>query len=159
MARLTHWGALHILARRNGGWKLQRAPPEGYIRSTMEQQITLQGAPAPASEDGVHITLTPQAAAKAKALMARDARSGLALRVGVEGGGCSGMQYTLTFDQPRDGDIALRQDGVDVVVDGRSAGYLDGLTLDYVDALHGAGFKFLNPNANRTCGCGSSFSA
>lgn len=125
----------------------------------MEQQITLQGAAVPAPEGPLRITLTPQAAAKARALMARDPRPDVALRVGVEGGGCSGMQYTLTFDERRAEDVAVEQDGVTVLVDAKSAAYLDGLTLDYVDALHGAGFKFLNPNASRTCGCGSSFSA
>jgi iron-sulfur cluster assembly accessory protein len=125
----------------------------------MEQQITLQGAAGPALDGPLHITLTSQAAAKARALMARDPRPGVALRVGVEGGGCSGMQYTLTFDERRADDVSVEQDGVTVLVDAKSAGYLDGLTLDYVDALSGAGFKFLNPNASRTCGCGSSFSA
>lgn len=125
----------------------------------MEQQITLQGAAAPAPAGPLSITLTPQAAAKARALLARDPRPGVALRVGVEGGGCSGMQYTLTFDERRADDLAIEQDGVVVVVAPASAGVLDGLTLDYVDALSGAGFKFLNPNASRTCGCGSSFSA
>lgn len=125
----------------------------------MEEQITLQGVVPPPSAGGVQITLTPRAAAKAKALMARDSRADVALRVGVEGGGCSGLQYTLTLDARHDDDVLLEQDGVPVVVDPKSATYLDGMTLDYVDALHGAGFKFLNPNASRTCGCGSSFSA
>jgi len=124
----------------------------------MEQQITLQGAAPHLPEDGVRIILTPLAVAKAKALLARDPHQATALRVGVDGGGCSGMQYTLSFDVQREGDHTLEQDGVTVVVDGKSSALLDGMTLDYVDALHGAGFKFLNPNADRTCGCGSSFS-
>jgi len=123
----------------------------------MEREITLQGTSLPAQSE-VRLSLTALAASKAKALMARDGRPALALRVGVEGGGCSGMQYALTFDERRADDLVVCQDGVDVVVDATSARYLDGLTIDYVDALHGAGFKFVNPNADRTCGCGSSFS-
>lgn len=122
----------------------------------MERQIQLEGVPAPAPSN-VRLRLTALAAGKAKALMQRDKRPSVALRIGVENGGCSGLQYALTFDEARSGDLLLHQDGVDVVVDAASAAYLDGVTIDYVDALHGAGFKFVNPNAERTCGCGSSF--
>ena len=82
------------------------------------------------------------------------------LRVSVTGGGCSGLKYGLTFDgSQRDDDIVVEQDGVKIFVDAASRPYLKGITLDYVHALHGAGFKFLNPKADRTCGCGTSFSA
>jgi iron-sulfur cluster assembly accessory protein len=82
------------------------------------------------------------------------------LRVGVKGGGCSGFQYSLNFtDEVDDEDILVSVDGVKIVTDAFSASYLKGTELDYVETLQGAGFKFSNPNAKRTCGCGSSFSA
>jgi iron-sulfur cluster assembly accessory protein len=82
------------------------------------------------------------------------------LRVGVKGGGCSGFQYSLNFtNEVDDEDILVEVDGVKIVTDAFSASYLKGTELDYVDTLQGSGFKFNNPNAKRTCGCGSSFSA
>ena len=82
------------------------------------------------------------------------------LRVGVKGGGCSGFQYSLNFtDEVDDEDQLVVVNGVKVVTDAFSASYLKGTELDYVETLQGAGFKFSNPNAKRTCGCGSSFSA
>jgi len=81
------------------------------------------------------------------------------LRVGVTGGGCSGMQYHLAFEEgPRSGDSVLDVGGVSVFVDSESQRFLHGMTIDYVSGLHAAGFKFINPNAARTCGCGTSFS-
>jgi iron-sulfur cluster insertion protein len=106
------------------------------------------------------LTLTESAAEMAKAAMQREGLKDAALRVAVVGGGCSGFQYSLNFDQtPRPDDAVFEQDGVRVFVDSTSAQYLRGVTIDYVNGLHGAGFKFINPNASRTCGCGSSFSA
>jgi iron-sulfur cluster assembly accessory protein len=82
------------------------------------------------------------------------------LRVGVRGGGCSGFQYSLNFtSEVDDEDVLVVVDGLKVVTDAFSASYLKGTELDYVDTLQGSGFKFNNPNAKRTCGCGSSFSA
>jgi len=82
------------------------------------------------------------------------------LRVGVKGGGCSGFQYSLNFtNEVDDEDILVLVDGVKIVTDAFSASYLKGTELDYVETLQGNGFKFNNPNAKRTCGCGSSFSA
>lgn len=80
------------------------------------------------------------------------------LRVGVLGGGCSGFQYTLSFDARKEGDVVMELDGVPVLVDEVALPYIAGTTLDYVEGLHGAGFRFDNPRASRTCGCGSSFS-
>jgi iron-sulfur cluster insertion protein len=81
------------------------------------------------------------------------------LRVSVVGGGCSGYQYGLDFDkEERMGDLAIQCDGVKIVIDPISVGYLKGTVVDYVSGLHGTGFQFKNPNAKRTCGCGSSFS-
>lgn len=80
------------------------------------------------------------------------------LRVGVKGGGCSGMSYTLGFDAaPKERDMVLDADGVQVFIDQKSIFYLMGITLDYSDGLSGKGFTFNNPNATKTCGCGSSF--
>ncbi len=83
-----------------------------------------------------------------------------ALRVSVVGGGCSGFSYQLGFDEhPQEGDQVLVYDGVRVLVDPTSAQYLEGTEIDFVSSLHGGGFKFSNPKATHTCGCGSSFSA
>ncbi len=106
------------------------------------------------------LTLTESAAEMAKAAMQREGLTDVGLRVAVVGGGCSGFQYSLNFEQtPRPDDAVFEQNGVRVFVDSTSAQYLHGVTIDYVSGLHGAGFKFINPNASRTCGCGSSFSA
>lgn len=104
------------------------------------------------------IHLTPIAAEQARAIMQREGMSDGFLRVGVIGGGCSGMQYSLNLDrEAKPGDIVFEEHGVRIVVDDGSLPYLRGTTIDYVAGLHGAGFKFVNPNASRTCGCGSSF--
>ena|ERR1700675_2237050 len=81
------------------------------------------------------------------------------LRIGVTGGGCSGFQYSLNFDTEKEGDRVCDFSGVRIYVDEISLPYIAGTTLDYVEGLHGAGFRFDNPRASRTCGCGSSFSA
>lgn len=110
------------------------------------------------SSDGVQLSQT--AIARVKVLLQREARpAGAGLRVSVVGGGCSGLQYSLGLDDaPTDEDAVSEFDGIKVFVDSSSAQYLVGTRIDYVDGLHGAGFKFVNPNADRTCGCGSSFS-
>src|SRR5512133_2966634 len=79
------------------------------------------------------------------------------LRVGVRGGGCSGFQYLLAFDEQRDGDTIVEDQGIRLLVDGPSIPYVRGSTVDYVDGLQGAGFKVENPNVIAACGCGSSF--
>ncbi len=79
------------------------------------------------------------------------------LRVGVKGGGCSGFQYQLAFDEQKDGDVVFESHGLKVLVDGPSLPYVDGSQIDYVDSLQGAGFQVNNPNVVAACGCGSSF--
>lgn len=105
------------------------------------------------------ITLTDKAVEMVRAALAEtEGEDGDFLRVGVKGGGCAGFQYSLNFtDEVDDDDIASVIGGVKVVTDTFSANYLKGTELDYVETLQGSGFKFVNPNAKRTCGCGSSF--
>ena len=79
------------------------------------------------------------------------------LRVGVKGGGCSGFQYQLAFDEQRDDDVVFEDHGLKLLVDPTSLSYVDGSQIDYVDSLTGAGFQVLNPNVVAACGCGSSF--
>ena len=79
------------------------------------------------------------------------------LRVGVRGGGCSGFQYQLAFDERRDGDIVFEDHGLQLLVEPQSLPYVDGSVIDYVESLQGAGFQVNNPNVVAACGCGSSF--
>lgn len=121
--------------------------------TTMTTNVSLGKRPEP-------ITLTEVAVAKVAALIAEeDGAEGLALRVAVKPGGCSGYSYDMYFDADVASDDLVREFGtVKVVVDPASAELLTGATLDYADGLQGAGFHITNPNATRTCGCGSSFS-
>jgi iron-sulfur cluster assembly protein/iron-sulfur cluster insertion protein len=105
------------------------------------------------------ITLTDDAAGKVKELIQQEDEDGLALRVAVRPGGCSGFSYEMFFDTDvADDDKTVDYDGVKVVVDASSVMLLEGATLDYKDGLQEAGFAIENPNAQNTCGCGSSFS-
>lgn len=105
------------------------------------------------------ITVTESAKKQAIRLMEDDGKPNAFIRVGVEGGGCSGLMYQLDFDnEEREGDQAFEDNGIKIVVDKKSYLYLIGTTLDYSGGLNGKGFVFVNPNADRTCGCGESFS-
>lgn len=105
------------------------------------------------------ITVTDSAREQAIHLMKEDGKPNLFIRVGVEGGGCSGLTYQLSFDnEEKDGDKSFEDNGVKIVVDKKSYLYLIGTSLDYSGGLNGKGFVFNNPNAERTCGCGESFS-
>jgi iron-sulfur cluster assembly protein/iron-sulfur cluster insertion protein len=105
------------------------------------------------------ITLSDDAAAKVTDLLAQEGNDALALRVAVRPGGCSGYSYEMFFDSEMASDDIVREFGaVKVVVDAASAELLSGSVLEYSDGLQGAGFHITNPNASRTCGCGSSFS-
>jgi iron-sulfur cluster assembly protein/iron-sulfur cluster insertion protein len=86
-----------------------------------------------------------------------DAASPGKLRLFVENGGCSGMQYGMSFDEPKPDDASFESEGVAIVVDPKSLTHLDGTTVDFDDGLHGKGFEIKNPNAHSTCGCGKSF--
>ncbi|HLQ60690.1 MAG TPA: iron-sulfur cluster insertion protein ErpA [Candidatus Acidoferrales bacterium] len=104
------------------------------------------------------VTLTDQALGQLKALLAREENPQLALRVFVSGGGCSGLQYGMAFDDNvRPGDEVVTHEGVKVLVDEFSAQHIRGSEIDYVDSLMGAGFTVHNPNAVRSCSCGHSF--
>ena len=105
------------------------------------------------------IKVTENAKTKALQLMRDDGNEGYFIRVGVKGGGCSGLMYELTFDNSlKENDKSFTDNGVEVVVDKKSFLYLVGTTLDFSGGLNGKGFVFSNPNADRTCGCGESFS-
>jgi iron-sulfur cluster assembly protein/iron-sulfur cluster insertion protein len=105
------------------------------------------------------ITLTDAAVAKVAELIEKENEPGLALRVAVRPGGCSGYSYEMFFDtEVNEDDISREFSGVKVVIDNASAELIKGSSLDYKDGLQGAGFHISNPNAHRTCGCGSSFS-
>lgn len=104
------------------------------------------------------ITLTDKAASKIAELLAgQEDSTDQALRVAVRGGGCSGFQYALAFDKPKDDDHVFEVDGVAVLVDKVSMQFVFGSEVDYVEGLQGAGFQVNNPNVVAACGCGSSF--
>ena len=116
----------------------------------MTQEVTYKAQGIQFTDIGaqkVHEFLSGQAEVSEKA----------GLRVGVKGGGCSGFQYQLAFDEQKDGDIVFESHGLKVLVDGPSLPYVDGSSIDYVDSLQGAGFQVNNPNVTAACGCGSSF--
>src|SRR3954453_3386176 len=105
------------------------------------------------------IKFTPQGAEKVSEFLDSQGEQAAvaALRVGVRGGGCSGFQYHVAFDEERDGDVVFEDHGLKILVDKQSLSYVDGSEIDYVDSLQGAGFQVNNPNVTAACGCGSSF--
>ncbi len=117
--------------------------------ATVEHQVDTPGETL--------IALTPVAAAKVRELLAEEGDETLVLRVAIQGGGCSGFQYGLGFDNVADGDVQLELEGVPVVVDPFSAPYLRGTTIDFLNSIEESGFKIDNPNATASCGCGHSF--
>lgn len=114
----------------------------------MSEQTTMQ-----------EIQITDKATAQVKKIMEENKiESNFGLRVGVKGGGCSGLTYQLGFDgEQKDGDTIIEKNGIKLFVDGKSLFYLTGTILDFSDGLNGKGFVFNNPNATKTCGCGESF--
>ena len=123
-----------------------------------QQDVNANSNGAASAMPGVN--LTPKALDAVRKMIAKEGLSAdQGLRISVVGGGCSGFQYSLGFDGRKEGDTLTVLDGVNVFIDEISLPYIAGTTLDYVEGLHNAGFRFDNPRASRTCGCGSSFSA
>jgi iron-sulfur cluster assembly accessory protein len=113
---------------------------------------------APAEAPATSVALTDAAALKVRALLDQEGRDDLRLRIAVQPGGCSGLQYQLFFDERTlDGDLELDQQGVPLVVDRMSAPYLGGATVDFTDTIEQQGFTIDNPNASNGCACGNSF--
>ncbi len=104
------------------------------------------------------VQITESALAQVKRIVAKDGREGVFLRLGVKGGGCSGFEYLMKLDtESKAIDMVMEIDGITVVCDSKSAKFLEGSTFDYTGNLIGGGFQFSNPNAARSCGCGTSF--
>lgn len=105
------------------------------------------------------VTLTDAAAEKIRSMMAKESKQGYALRFGVTTGGCAGLSYEMKFQKnPYDNDIAFEQKGITVIVNQESLEFIQGVEIDYVDTLKESGFKYTNPKAKSSCGCGTSFS-
>ena len=102
------------------------------------------------------ISLTQAAANRIKLLLVDKKETGI--RAGIQGGGCSGFTYILKFDNQKENDRIIHTHGINLYIDSKSYLYLMGTEIDFIDELNQSGFKFLNPNAKRTCGCGESFS-
>ncbi len=103
--------------------------------------------------------ITSKAADEIKKIMTQEQEDDLKLRIGVQGGGCSGLSYFMTIEQNQtENDRKINMHDINLIIDSKSAMYLDGTVVDFSDGLNGKGFVFNNPNAQRTCGCGSSFS-
>jgi iron-sulfur cluster assembly accessory protein len=110
------------------------------------------------TSNGSVVTLTASAAVEVKSLLAQPGNRGKSLRVFVEQGGCSGMQYSMTFDEKRPDDVSVEMHGVSVLVDPFSANLIGGAVVDFSDDMTSGGFKISNnPNARQSCGCGKSF--
>lgn len=132
----------------------------GQPEQAPQQQTEHAPAPPVDTASLPDVKLTPKAIEMVRKMHAKEGLGAdHGMRIGVVGGGCSGFQYSLKFDTKQDGDRVMDLGGVLVLVDEISLPYIAGTTLDYVEGLHGAGFRFDNPRASHTCGCGSSFSA
>ena len=118
------------------------------------ETVDLETMPA---EAGVNVT--PSAARRIAEIIKEDGNPAMMLRIAVQGGGCSGFQYSFTLDDTRgEDDQAIERDGVTVLVDSTSLGLMAGAEVDFVEEMIGASFQIRNPNATSSCGCGSSFS-
>jgi iron-sulfur cluster assembly accessory protein len=125
---------------------------------TTAETTSIDLTSAPAEAKPATVVLTEAAAVKVRALLDQEGRDDLRLRVAVQPGGCSGLQYQLFFDERSlDGDLELDLNGVPVVVDRMSAPYLGGATIDFTDTIEQQGFTIDNPNATGGCACGNSF--
>jgi iron-sulfur cluster assembly accessory protein len=122
------------------------------------ETTTIELTSAPAEAPATAVTLTDTAAVKVRALLDQEGRDDLRLRVAVQPGGCSGLQYQLFFDERTlDGDLDIDAHGVPIVVDRMSAPYLGGATIDFTDTIEQQGFTIDNPSATGGCACGNSF--
>jgi iron-sulfur cluster assembly protein len=135
--------------------------PDIVTLDSKPPQNPVAGEPKPAASQvqGVHVT--PKAVNRVRMALAKEGISAEegGLRLGVKGGGCSGLSYAIAFDShPRERDRIFTFDGVRVFIDPKSFVYLNGMTLDYEETLMRQGFNFINPNSTRSCGCGTSFS-
>jgi iron-sulfur cluster assembly protein len=142
---------------------IESKPAQGGFAAPAQADTTaaLPAAPRPGSQAG-GLQVTERAIKRIRAAMAKEGVSPQegGLRLGVMGGGCSGLSYSIKFDtRPRERDRIYEFDGVRVFVDPKSFLYLHGMTLDYEETLMRQGFNFINPNSTRSCGCGSSFSS
>jgi iron-sulfur cluster assembly accessory protein len=125
----------------------------------MATTVTPEVKPTESAPKHPPVTLTSNAVAKVKEIMAQQNPAPTGLRIGVVGGGCSGFSYSMAFENASGlMDKVFDMEGLKVYVDATSVMYLNGCIVDYVETLEGAGFKFENPNVKSTCGCGSSFS-
>ena len=135
--------------------------PRGPILEAMSTLVSLPGAPPAPDYQSLDrpLNFTTAAAAKVRELVQEEGNAALALRVYIQGGGCSGFQYGFEFDENRaEDDLAVDTDNVTLLVDPLSLQYLMGSEVDYTESLQGAQFVIRKPNAKTTCGCGSSFS-
>jgi iron-sulfur cluster assembly accessory protein len=134
------------------------AASESHVKEA-EPQAEAHGHDHGGDADAPLVGLSDKAAEKVREIRGEESiEEGYALRLKVQGGGCSGFSYDLYFDQPQETDRPFEVKGVKLICDEMSLMYLLGTEIDYVEGLHGAGFKFNNPNVKSTCGCGSSFS-
>ncbi len=123
----------------------------------MEKEIKTTEKQSP--HQGPVATLTPSAVEKVKSMMAKEGKSGFGLRVGVVTGGCAGLSYDLRFQKTAyANDVVSEQDDLNIFVNEESVAFLKGIKIDYIDSLKESGFKYHNPNAQSSCGCGTSFS-
>ena len=105
------------------------------------------------------VTLTDAAIAKIQSMMQKEGKEGYALRFGVVTGGCAGLSYEMKFQKtPYENDISFQQKGIIVIINQESAEFINGTEIDYIDTLRESGFKYKNPKAKSSCGCGTSFS-
>ncbi len=141
---------------------IESKPAEGAFAAQPPSPVQQAAAASGASPAAGGLQVTERAIKRIRAAMAKEGVSPEegGLRLGVMGGGCSGLSYSIKFDtQPRERDRIYEFDGVRVFVDPKSFLYLHGMTLDYEETLMRQGFNFINPNSSRSCGCGSSFSS
>lgn len=133
---------------------------DGGEESQSEENTPMAGIDAPENVEvnGPAVQLTQRGAEQVRKIRSdEDLEEDLCLRVAVEGGGCSGLSYKLGFDYKSDEDEVIISRGIEIIVDPKHMMYLKGISVDYPDGLDARGFTFDNPNANETCGCGSSF--